>query len=43
MTGFADALQYIHRKGVVHCDLKAANILLTGKGRSRSWTLARRS
>src|SRR5581483_1132004 len=34
----ADAIQYVHAKGVVHCDLKSENVLL-----ATAWETGRRS
>jgi hypothetical protein len=34
-TEVCDGLQYAHRRGVVHCDLKPANILFDAMGRTK--------
>lgn len=34
-TQMAEALAYVHAKGVRHCDLKPANVLLDARGRAR--------
>src|SRR4029078_9695481 len=31
MIQVADAIRYVHEKGVVHCDIKAENILLSSE------------
>ena len=33
MEEIAEALSYVHTKGIIHCDLKPANVLLDGEGR----------
>src|SRR5437660_3186688 len=33
LSQLADALTSIHRRGIVHCDLKPSNVLVTDKGR----------
>src|SRR5205085_2327277 len=32
VSGIGKALEYAHERGFVHCDLKPANVFLTGKG-----------
>ena len=35
MEQVAEALAYVHSKGIIHCDLKPANILMDDQGRPR--------
>ena len=35
MREVADALRFVHAKGLIHCDLKPANILIDSEGRAR--------
>ncbi len=35
MVEVAEALRFVHSKGMIHCDLKPANILIDSEGRAR--------